>query len=305
MTKYIIVFATLFSMFSCTGDTVKDPNIYEGEFTLGVDESLQKVMKAQIAAYKMHYPKATINLRLVPEQRAIALLLKDSITAVATTRGFNENELAVMKSRGIKYLPARMAIDAVALITNKAFPDSTISIEKLKILLTDKNAKTKLIFDDGNSSNLNIIMSKIGISDINKENIYAAGSNMAVVEYITKNPNAIGFLGYNWISDTDDPKVRELKSKFNILGVSDSTKTAFRPTLKNIKDRNYPLERFVFFHTLKKDWGLENGFVRFSCSKIGQLVTEKMGLVPFYKIPKEYLLNTESMNSLQTKAQRK
>lgn len=300
----ILILGTL--LYSCGPNAgEKEPIINEGTISIAIDESLLPIMKAQINAYKWHYPKANINPIILEEQKSIPLLLKDSLTILVATREFNENELRVLKSRNIKYVPARMAIDAVALIKAKNSSDTIISIEQLKFLLTDKNSKTKLIFDRGNSSNLNLIMKKLNISEINIDNIYSAEGNINVIDLVNKFPGSIGFLGYNWISDTDDPKAMSYKDRFNLMAVSENKKEAYKPSLKNIKERNYAFERFIYLHTLKKTWGIENGFIRFCCSKIGQLVTEKMGLVPFYIMPKEYLLNTESMSSLQSKAVKK
>lgn len=296
MKKIALLLCVHLFITSC-GTVSEERVINKGSAIIAIDEAILPVIKAQISAYKIHYPMTTINPRFVSEQKAIALLLKDSVGMAATTRDLNADELKVMNSRGIKYNPARMAIDAVALIVNKDYKDSAISLEKLKYLLTDKTSKTKLIFDKSNSSNLNSVMNKLEIKEININNIYAAEGNLNVFEKIKTDPTAIGFIGYNWISDTDDTEDMKLKNSVKILGVSlKNTQNYYKPSLKNLKARNYPLERFIFIHTLSKNWGVENGFIRFSCSKVGQLVTEKIGLVPFYIIPKEYILNTKPLN---------
>lgn len=298
MKKIALLLCVHLFITSC-GTVPEERVINKGSAIIAIDEAILPVIKAQISAYKIHYPMTTINPRFVSEQKAIALLLKDSVGMAATTRDLNADELKVMNSRGIKYNPARMAIDAVALIVNKDYKDSTISLEKLKYLLIDKTSKTKLIFDKSNSSNLNSVMDKLEIKEININNIYAAEGNLNVIEKIKTDPTAIGFIGYNWISDTDDSEDMKRKNSVKILGVSlKNSQNYFKPSLKNLKARNYPLERFIFIHTLSKNWGVENGFIRFSCSKVGQLVTEKIGLVPFYIIPKEYILNTKPLNKI-------
>lgn len=255
-------------------------------------------MEAQINAHHIHYPGTKIIVKYMPETRGINMLLDDSLTMACTTREFNETELAELKTRGIKYLPARMALDAVALIQNKANSDTTITLDELKKLLTDKDAKTKLVFDRSNSSNLNIIMEKLKLKSINKENVFSANGNLEVIEYVKKNPNSIGFIGFNWISDTDDQEAVNLKNQIGLIAVGESeSKGFYKANFKNLDGRKYPLERFVYLHTLTKVWGVENGFIRFCCSKTGQLVTEKMGLVPFFIIPKEFLLNTKPLKN--------
>ncbi|MBP6619192.1 MAG: substrate-binding domain-containing protein [Leadbetterella sp.] len=287
---------SILSLFSCNSSTKEEPNINKGTITIAVDESIMPIIEAQINAHHIHYPGTKIITKYLPETKGINMLLDDSVTMACTTREFNESELGELQRRGIKYLPARMALDAVALVQNKENKDTTITLDELKILLTDKGSKTKLVFDRSNSSNLNVIMEKLKLKTINTENVYSADGNLQVIDFVKKSPNAIGFIGFNWISDTDDKKAQDLLDEISLIAVGESDqKGYFKTNFKNLDKRKYPLERFVYLHTLTKAWGVENGFIRFACSKTGQLVTEKMGLVPFYIIPKEFLLDTKPM----------
>jgi phosphate transport system substrate-binding protein len=296
MKSTVKILILAFALYAC-GTNSEKPIINKGNARIAVDESLQPIIQAQISAYRFRYPKTSIIPQFVSEHKAIALLLKDSVDMAATTREFNEAELKVLSSRGIKYMPARMAIDAVAIIMNKNAKDSIITIDQLKELLTSNPRHVKLVFDRASSSNLNLMMEKLKIKKLNTTHIYAAEGNLNVVNKIKQDPQAIGFIGFNWISDNDNRLHLALKNSIRLLGVAENAnKGYFKPTTKNIRDRKYPLERFVYLHTLDKTWGVENGFIRFSCSKVGQLVTEKMGLVPFYKIPKEFLLDTTPLS---------
>ena len=298
MNKILTAIFCIFILNACNSSKIEEPSINKGTINIAVDESIKKIMEAQINSHHIHYPNTKINIEYVPETKGINRLLDDSVTLACTTREFNESELLELKNRGIKYLPARMALDAVALIQNKNNKKNTISLEELKTLLTDKNSKTKLVFDKSNSSNLNIILEKLSIKDFNKANVFSADGTLNVIDYIKKSTNAIGFIGFNWISDTDDKKSQEILNEVGLMAVGESEKTGFYTiNTKNLNDRKYPLERFVYLHTLTKSWGVENGFIRFCCSKTGQLVTEKMGLIPFYIIPKEFLLNTKPIEN--------
>ena len=291
-----VLFILTFGLAACNETAKEEPSINKGTITIAVDESIKPIMEAQVSAHHMHYPNTKINIKYMPETKGINMLLDDSLTLACTTREFNESELAEMKRRGIKYIPARMALDAVALVQNKSNADTTITLEELKYLLTDTNARTKLVFDRSNSSNLNVIMEKLKLKSINTANVFSADGNLEVIEYVKKTPNAIGFIGFNWISDTDDKKSQDLLKQVGVIAVGETEKKGFyKVNFKNLDQRKYPLERFVYLHTLTKAWGVENGFIRFCCAKTGQLVTEKMGLVPFYIIPKEFLLDTKPM----------
>ncbi len=283
-----LVFFLLAVLLSCDN---KKPIINEGTVKLAIDESLWPVSEALIQSYKVHYPKTNFIPIIVPETKGIKMLFDDSVTLAITTRGFNSEELRVMKSREVKYIPALCGLDAVMLVTSKSFPDSSISQEKLRYMLTSPDSKTELIFDKAASSNYNTIVEKLKIKNVNLKNVYSADGNLQVLNEVKKHQNAIGFLGYNWVSDEDNYDSQKLLENIKILAVGDSTGKKFaRATWKNINKRIYPFERYVYMHTMSKSWGVENGFIRFSCAKTGQLVIEKIGLIPYYLIPKEFFL---------------
>jgi phosphate transport system substrate-binding protein len=276
--------------------------IKRGNATIAADESLKPIVEAQIQAYKAHYPETTFDVTYVPEQRAINLLLQDSVEVIAVTRELNEEELRFFDQKKIKYEPAPMALDAVALIVNKGSDLNTITINELKNIFVNKSAGKKLVFDNSNSSNLGFIKRKLNIDNIEDANIFAADGNAEVFDFIARNKNAIGVVGNNWISDKDNRRADSLRKGIRTLKVVNETVgKAFDPSEGNLRDRNYPLERLIYLHTTQSKWGVAKGFIRFSCSQIGQLVVEKMGLVPYYIIPKVYVIDNAPTNKNKLK----
>ena len=289
----ILIFSFTLAFGACDQ---KKPTINEGTIKVAIDESLVPISEALIQSYKIHYPKTNFVTYVVPESKAIKMLFDDSVSLAITTRGYNAEELRVMKSREVKYIPAICGIDAVMLVTSKNYPDTAISQEKLKYMLSNPDSKTKLIFDKAASSNYNTIIEKLKVKNVNLKNVYAAEGNLQVLQEVQKHPDAIGFLGYNWVSDEDDYESQKLLNNIKILAMSDSTGKNFaKATWKNIDKRIYPFERFVYMHTMSKSWGVENGFIRFTCAKTGQFVIEKMGLIPYYLIPKEFYLEKKPL----------
>ncbi|MCD8538548.1 MAG: hypothetical protein LRY55_01405 [Leadbetterella sp.] len=187
------------------------------------------------------------------------------------------------------------ALDAVVLITHPDASAGSVSLADLRRMFTDEDSAVKLVFDSGNSSNLNLMLSRLGIKDFSRKNVVAAGGNQKVFDWVKKDKNAIGFVGYNLISEKSNEVTRELKNSVKILGVKDQGE-AVVPSRPTILEQTYPFHRIIYLHTLGTAWGVENGFIRFACSKPGQLIAEKMGLVPYYAIPKEFVLSKESID---------
>lgn len=290
---------TALALWQCNSQEKQDlPN--EGEITIAADESLQPIVEAEVMAYNAHYPKAKLNVVYVPEQRAMSLMMNDSVNVAIVTREATPGEKAVYTSNNIPYLPAKMALDGVAIISNTESSIKNLSVTELKEMFEgQKKTDIKLVFDNSSSSNLNYMIQKLGLKDIKKANIFAADGNKDVIEYIKKNKNAIGVIGGNWISDIDDSKSQSFINSIHVVGISDA-KTPdkyYTPTTASLRARKYPFERRVILHT-KKGYGLTSAFIRFCCAYIGQLVVEKSGLLPYYIYEREIILEKKPVGKL-------
>jgi len=299
MRRILIVMCTALALWQCNSQEKQDlPN--EGEITIAADESLQPIVEAEVMAYNAHYPKAKLNVIYVPEQRAMSLMMNDSVNLAIVTREATPGEKAVYTTNNIPYLPAKMALDGVAIISNTESAIKNLSITELKEMFEgQKKTEIKLVFDNSSSSNLNYMIQKLGLKDIKKANIFAADGNKDVIEYIKKNKNAIGVIGGNWISDIDDSKSQSFINSIHVVGISD-TKTPdkyYTPTTASLKARKYPFERRIILHT-KRGYGLTSAFIRFCCAYIGQLVVEKSGLLPYYIYEREIILEKKPVEKL-------
>lgn len=282
------------SFWQCSSTEKQDlPN--EGDITIAADESLQPIVDAEVMAYNAHYPKAKLHVVYVPEQKAMALMMNDSANIAIVTREATANEKEVYTTNNIPYLPAKMALDGVAIITNLNSGIKQLTVNELKAMFEGTSrSDIKLVFDNSSSSNLNYMIQRLGINDVKKANIFAADGNKDVIDYIKKNTTAIGIIGGNWISDIDDSKSQSFINSVKVVGISNDGKEYFTPTTASLKARKYPFERKVILHT-KKGYGLTSAFIRFCCAYIGQLVVEKSGLLPYYIYDRDIILEKKPL----------
>ncbi|HYM93820.1 MAG TPA: substrate-binding domain-containing protein, partial [Chitinophagaceae bacterium] len=113
----------------------------------------------------------------------------------------------------------------------------------------------------------------------------AARTSEGVIDYIAKNPDAIGFIGVSWVGDKDDTmqisflkkvKMAQLES-VNIPG------NYILPVQANIYLRRYPMIRDVTYILKENYRGLGHGFADFLSGEIGQLIFKRAYLVPAQK----------------------
>lgn len=296
--KLIPIFALALAALSCTSNTDKkldnEDSPVRGTIKIAADESVKRIIDAEIQMYEMSYPAAKLNVIYMPENEAIRKMLNDEVRVAAVTRALTKAEMAALEEKGYPTNPTIIAIDGVAIIANKKSGRKQISTTELKDILDGKK-KTQVGFDNSNSSNLNYLIRKLNIADIKKGNVSAAESTQDLIKFIENNPNTIGVIGMSWISDADSKVAADIKSRVQLLAVSNGEGTAYDPTGYWLNQRKYPLERLVYLHIKESHWGLGRGFQKFACSQRGQLIIEKEGIQPFFLFDKEININHEKL----------
>ena len=283
----------LFSVviWACGGTSSTETKI--GKVNVSADESLQPLMEAEEMVFEGLIKDVEVNLVFRPEDVSIGLMINDSTRIAVVTRELNAKEQDILKQNKQQVFTHKLATDAVALITHPTNQDTLLTMSELKDLFLGKKSnwselkggnlseKVVIVFDNNNSSNLSFISQKLGIPDKSKIPFFTANSNKAVIDYVKKTPGALGVIGINWISDTDDPAAEKFIKGINVLGLTEaenptSVEEYSYPIPFYLKLERYPLRRNVYL--LTKD--VRNSFLNYVCKDKGQLVVLKAGLLP-------------------------
>jgi len=267
-----------------------------GKIAVAIDESFQPLIQAEINAFEASYKYAKITPVYTTESQAIQLLVDDSVRSVIMTRTLNENERQFFVSKKITPDTLKIATEAVALIVNKKNPDSLLTINRLRAILTGtirtwneisaKGAKKDIVvvFDNSNSSNLSFIKRKFELGSDFDKRIFAAKSNKNVIEYVQQNENAIGVIGVSWISDSDDPQQQNFRKDISVVALANKDDAAIgdylQPYAAYLQTKQYPLYRDLYIVSREARVGLGTGFAAYVASDKGQLIILKAGLLP-------------------------
>ncbi len=249
-----------------------------GEITLETDESFKSVTEALAERYTALNPETKINVVVKKEDIALLDFLDRKVEAIVMSRELSQQEKeAFDKKIDLPWQPAKFAADAVLFVVPKDSPLETISMDEIyKELTSDKK---RLIFDGTNSSNLNFIAQKFNKKPSDLQFSIISG-NENVAEQLKNYPDKIGVISYNTISRPFGAEAQKLREQLKILKISDG-KVVHDVSLDNLKDMTYPFTRVLYFLVNESYYGLANGFVRFSCTQLGQIVVEKEGLQPY------------------------
>ena len=277
----INILAILFCIIlvSCSKEKKQDiDNPNKGEITIEVDESFQSVTEALTERYMALNPQTKINLVIKKEDLALLDFFERKIRVVVLSRELSAKEKETFdKKIDLPWQPAKFAADAVLFVVPKNSALESISMDDIYKELQSEDKR--LIFDGTNSSNLNFVAQKFNRKPSELEFSIING-NENVVEQLKKYPDKIGVISYNTISRPFGEEAEKLRNEVKILKIKQGNKT-YEPSLSNLKMMTYPFTRILYFLTNEGYYGLGNGFIRFSCTQLGQIVVEKEGLQPY------------------------
>jgi phosphate transport system substrate-binding protein len=296
--KHLSSLLILFCLLGCGSNSSKknEDNATQGKIYISVDESIKPIIEAEIDVFHALYKYSNINAGYKSESEAITDLLKDSVRLALVSRTLDSTELEVFKKVKITPRVYKIAIDGVALIVHPSNKDSLMTMKQLEEIFrgnykvwnqvskANKNGNIKIVFDKSNSSNVRYIREKFQLKTLS-DNVFSADSSRGVIEFVSKNKQALGVVGVNWMSDSDDSTARSFLKSVKVLSISRSTypessNDYYQPYQAYMAQDWYPLKREWYILSREARVGLGTGFSAFVTSERGQRIILKSGLVP-------------------------
>jgi phosphate transport system substrate-binding protein len=272
------------------GDTIK----------VSIDETLKNVMEQEVEVFNYLQDTAILEVVYLPEAEVMNDLREKRADIVLIAREFSvaeEKALIESKKQYTKNYP--IASDAIAIIADKDYGKKGLDVEELKKLLTtnstDKTAQ--LVFDNKESGVIKNIQKFVGGDAKLSSSLYALKSSEEVIEYVQQNKNALGFISYSVIGDTDDLKVKAVLEKVKVLSLKQKNAKGeiveTSATQNDIAYGAYPLTRPVTAITKYKlgdtrEWD----FISFLTRSKGARIFLKAGLIPYIMPEREVIINT-------------
>ena len=263
------------------------------------DESFSPIIEEEVGVFQSIYPNAKLIPQYTNELDAVNMLLKEQTCLAITTRRFTKREEQNLKDRRFLPVAVPLAYDGLALIVNKENPDTIISLQDLKLVLSGKVSKwdklypesklgdIEVAFDNKQSSTVHFCVdSLLDGKPINSPNIYAVKKSAEVIDFVEKHPNSIGIIGSNWLNDKRDTTNVTFKKNITVMAVSRihpaTVASSWKPYQFYIYNGNYPLVRTIYALLNDPINGLPWGFTNFiAADHRGQLIIHKAGLLPY------------------------
>ncbi len=279
---------------SCGGKP--NPNYEEAAKLFAADESLAPIMDEQ---NEMFYVKTKRKLYplYMSEQQAIDSLITQGVYLVFATRRLTKEEENAIKNKQLNPRVYPLAYDALSLIVNGENPDTVITANQFRKILTGEITTWKEIypeseldtirvaFDNPTSSAVRYCTDSIlrGTPMKTDGNIRAVQTSQMVVEFVEKHKDAIGIVGSVWLDDRRDTTNLIYNRNITVMEVGQSLNFAVKPHQYYIATGEYPFIRTIYaICTDPLSTGSPRRFANYlwNPGEQGQLIFGRAGLFP-------------------------
>ncbi|GAB4094238.1 PstS family phosphate ABC transporter substrate-binding protein [Flaviaesturariibacter terrae] len=262
------------------GDTADSGTIH-----ISADESFRPVIDSEIAVFESLHPGAHIIAHYKPEADCLRDLAVDSIRCIIATRSFTPAERNFVNDSlktDLRYNV--VAYDAIAVIVHPDAPDSLFSTAQLKDLLTGRSTlKLRPVFDGLKAtSTVRFIVDSLLQGEKLGPGVTAAEGSKAVLDYVAKNRDAVGFIGVSWIGNRQDSTQLSYLGQVKVASLEDPKRPDkyVTPAQYNIYFKHYPLRRDLVCILKERHLGLGHGFYNYLTTQSGQLIFNRAFLMP-------------------------
>lgn len=314
----ILFLAVVAMMVSCNGGKKQDPfrkdskgNTVPVENYVGVaiDETFRPVFDILMKDFRERFPEAFTDPIYVPEDSAIHMLLSDTIRSIVVTRTLSQNEKDYLMAKYRLVAKEKLfAFDAVALITNLSSPDTLISKDEIRGIVSGKitdwsqlkhsngqKGEIEVVFDNNGSSTLRYMKDSLCGGQLPKGKLRAAKTYDELISYISRTKNAIGVLGTDYLRVPTDTTRLSLLSSVRVMSVgsseSDYEDDYYKPFQFYIASGSYPLTRSLYIITTDpRNKSMERSFYFYlidapTHNNMGQMIILKYSqLLPYVAV---------------------
>lgn len=243
--------------------------------TIKVDGSttVLPIMQKIVEAYMKAHPDVKITVSGGGSGNGIKALIDGATDIAMASRAMEPKEIELAKTKNITATQTVIAVDALTPVVNPANKLTDITLAQLKDIYMGKITTWKDLGGEGPVVAVSRDTSSGTYESwehlvMKKERVFPGAlmqaSSGAVVQAVSKNKNAIGYVGIGYL----DASTKPLK----VDGVE--------ATAENAKAKKFAITRDLYIYTNGAPAGAVKGLVDFLLSAEGQKLVKEAGFVP-------------------------
>lgn len=234
------------------------------------------VAQAAAEAYMKQNPDVNISISGGGSGNGIKALLDKTTDIANSSRFLKGEEIKMACEKGLFPVPHRIAMDAIVPIVHPSNAVTNLSVEQLSLMYQGKitnwkevggiDGKIVIISRDSSSGTFEVWQEKVLHDAKVAPQALMQASNGAIVQAVSKNKYAIGYIGIGYVNNEVKP--------LRVNSIEASAKTALSGV--------YPIARPLFMFTNGWPTGNVMDFINYLVSPEGQDMVKKEGFVPLY-----------------------
>ncbi|MFN8490648.1 MAG: phosphate ABC transporter substrate-binding protein [Caldilineaceae bacterium] len=253
-------------------------------------DTLVNLALAWAEAYRDVNPEVAIAVTGGGSGTGIAALINGTVDIANASRKMTDAEIAQAKKNGFDPVEFTVAIDALAVIVNRANPVSKLTIQQLSDIFTGritnwkevggKDAPIVLLSRETNSgTHVYFLENVVRKGEKNNKAIFAPQtllmpSSVGITSEVQRNPNAIGYDGLGYVNPEHE----------KLIAIAKDAKSSYvAPSIKTGADHTYPISRGLYMYTANKPTGEIDAYIKWIQSEEGQKIVSELGFVPLPK----------------------
>ncbi|MBO7317093.1 MAG: substrate-binding domain-containing protein, partial [Bacteroidales bacterium] len=146
MKKILNICLLLMLLSACTPRVEVDHRMHEGNIKFYCDESYANILQQQVFVFTRTNPGAFVSMTRSTEREALEALLCDSVRLITMSRPLTRGEKNRILENQLNCNETHIAVDAPAFVVNKANPDSVLTTDHIRAILTGEVTQWSQIF---------------------------------------------------------------------------------------------------------------------------------------------------------------
>jgi phosphate transport system substrate-binding protein len=281
-TRIVLILLALVAVGGCEGQT--DPNEPTGFIQVKGSDTIVNAAQMVSEEFMKEYPHVFVAVTGGGTGVGIASLIEKNCNVATASREMKDKEVETANKRGVFPKEFVVGYDGVAVIVNKNNPVDKLTIDDLHKIFTGEATNWKkfggkdieiVTLSREVSSGTHVYFKeevvRLGRKDGSEEfsdKTLLLSSSQAIVEEISGNEEAIGYLGMGYVSD---------RTKAVMVG---RTGDFYPADINNVLAKRYPLSRGLYFYTDGEPNGIVRLFIDFALGPKGQEQFRETGFVP-------------------------
>ena len=134
---------------------------------IAIDETFRDIMEEEVETFGKIHLVPSVKPVYCSEDSALRMLVTDSVRCCIVTRKLNDREMKVVKSHNLGVRQALIATDAFALIVNKNNPDTLLTVDDIRDIVSGKITRwEQLTYSSGKKGELKLVFDNSGSSTV-------------------------------------------------------------------------------------------------------------------------------------------